>query len=115
MTAARLVVCLACIIAGEAGNCDVRTQIATAHVAANRNAAGILGGWYGYAAPTETSRYIAQWYRLADDPTHGALMLVSDDDLPLVEPFTRHMRETWTGSQCDNEQRLHAFARQGTP
>lgn len=107
--------CLACIIAGEAGNCDVQTQLATAHVYANRVRANIVGGWYGRAEPTETAKFIAAWYRLTDDPTHGATMLVSDDDLPLVEPFTRHMRETWTSSQCDNEQRLHAFARQGTP
>jgi spore germination cell wall hydrolase CwlJ-like protein len=40
---------LAQIIAGEAGTCGLEARIAVAHVATNREAAGIVGGWYGKA------------------------------------------------------------------
>ena len=100
---------LARLVSGEAGICDVRTQIATAHVVANREAAGIVGGWHGDAEPTELSWRIAREWASFTDPTDGAVLLVSDADLPHVEPFTRHMRETYTSSQCRNGQRLHAF------
>lgn len=115
MTAALAVYLLARLIAGEAGNCDVRTQIAVAHIAANREAAGIHGGWFGDAEPTEVQWRIAREWAAFTDPTDGAIMLVSDADLPLVERYTRHMTETYTSAVCANGQRLHAFARSEIP
>lgn len=116
MTTALLAVyLLARLIAGEAGNCDVRTQIAVSHVAANREAAGIHGGWYGAAAPNEVQWRIAREWASFADPTDGATMLVNDADLPQVARYTAVMRETWTSSRCANGQRLHAFARKETP
>lgn len=110
MTAALIAVyLLARIISGEAGNCDIRTQIAVAHVVANREAAGIADGWYGDAEPTDVSWYIARTWRAYVDPTAGAIMLVSDADLPLVARYTATMRETYTSNRCANGQRLHAF------
>jgi hypothetical protein len=116
MTAALLAVyLLARIISGEAGGCDVRSMIATAHVAANREAAGISGGWFGDAAPNEIHWRIAREWAAFADPTHGATMLVNDDDLPHVARYTATMTETFVSAVCSNGQRLHAFAKRGTP
>lgn len=117
MTAALVAVCLACLIAGEAGGCDTRSMIAVAHVAANREAAGIHGGWYGYAAPTPLQERIAREWTTFTDPTHGAIALWStqDKESPAVQALAASMIETYTSAACANGQRLHAFKKRGTP
>ncbi len=102
-------VCLACIIAGEAGICDLQTQIAVAHVWHNRQAAGIVGGWYGWSVPKPTQIFIAENYHKFADPTSGALMLVSDADLPRVTRYIANLRQTFISQRCANGQRLYGF------
>ena len=72
---------LASLIAGEAGTCDLEGRLAVAHVVRNRAEAGIVGGWYGWAIPSELDLAVAELSPKTADPTHGALFLFSDADL----------------------------------
>lgn len=72
---------LASLIAGEAGTCGLEGRLAVAKVVENRAAAGLHGGWYGWAAPTELDLVVAELAPRLADPTHGALFLFSDHDL----------------------------------
>jgi len=74
---------LARIIAGEAGNCPWVARLAVAYVAANRAERGIFGGWYGDAEPTPADIYLAGHFVEYPDPTAGAMLLFSLDDLRL--------------------------------
>jgi hypothetical protein len=72
---------LASLIAGEAGNCGLEAKLAVVHVVANRQAAGITGGWYGWNVPTELDLAVAEFGPKLADPTNGAIFLFSDADL----------------------------------
>lgn len=72
---------LASLIAGEAGNCDLEAKLAVAHVVNNRAQAGIIGGWYGWGAPSEMDLAVAELAPRVADPTRGAVFLFSDADL----------------------------------
>lgn len=88
---------LAGLIAGETGTlCGPDAKLAVAHVAANRAAAGIEGGWYGWATPAADDLRIAADYRTHPDPTAGALFLLSASDLqlPAVQAFLRQRTRT---------------------
>ena len=74
---------LARLISGEAGTCDTEAKLAVAHVKANREAASMVGGWYGDARPTAEDFAIALHWASFADPTDGALFLVNDKDLKL--------------------------------
>ena len=97
---------LAAIITGEAGICDLEAQLAVAWVWHNRQTAGIVGGWYGYAEPSPSAIWIAEHYDEFDDPTNGAIFLVSSTDLT---HWTPPGVQTWQSSRCANGDRLHAW------
>lgn len=90
---------LAHIIAGEAGICDLDARIAVAHVVANREAAGLTSGWYGWATPDAESLQAALTWQDVADPTHGALFMLSREDVvrPAVQAFLagRERVGTW--------------------
>jgi len=72
---------LAHIIAGETGAvCGLDAKLAVAYVAANRAAAGIAGGWAGWAEPSLLDLLVAEKYVKTVDPTGGALFLLSRED-----------------------------------
>lgn len=82
---------LARLIAGEATDaCGVTGKLAVAHVWANRQAAGMVGGWYGDKQPGYLDELVARNFQHLTDPTAGALFLFSDGDmrLPAVQQLT---------------------------
>lgn len=73
---------LAHVIAGETGTiCGLDAKLAVANVAANRTAAGIEGGWAGWAEPTPLDLLVAEKFQKLVDPTRGALFLLSRQDV----------------------------------
>jgi len=73
---------MASIIAGETGDlCGLEAKIAVGWVIRNREVAGITGGWAGRATPTRLDVAVAETYHKLADPTHGALVLVSAQDM----------------------------------
>lgn len=71
---------LAQIIAGEAPGCPTEAKLAIAHVAANRQEAGLVGGWFGRRASTGEDLAVALVWRAWPDPSRGALYAIGPGD-----------------------------------
>lgn len=71
---------LARVLAGETPGCGVEAKIAAAHVFANRQEAGIVGGWFGDGEPTALDVMVALRWQEWPDPTDGALFFLGPGD-----------------------------------
>lgn len=85
---------LARVLAGETPGCDVEAKIAAAHVFANRQAAGIVGGWFGDGEPTAMDIAVALTWNEFPDPTNGALFFVGPGDGAKM-PWLRERTGRW--------------------
>lgn len=82
---------LAWIIAGETPGCSWDAKVAAAQVYANRQAAGIEGGWFGWSEPGPLDALAAQWAQLLPDQVDGALYFIGPGDaakMPWLEVRT---------------------------
>ena len=73
-------IALAWTIAGEAPACPVAAQVAVAQVHANRLAAGIEGGWFGWQEPTAEHVRVAMTWQQWPDLADGALYAIGPGD-----------------------------------
>lgn len=89
-----LTVALAWIIAGEAPTCPMEAKIAVAQVHANRQAAGIEGGWFGWREPTTADLLAAHSWRRWPDVTDGALYAIGPGDAAKM-PWLRERVARW--------------------
>lgn len=80
-----LALALARIIAGETPTCDTPAKVAVAQVYANREQAGIVGGWYGDADPTATDLAVALTWQTWPDLVDGAIYAIGYGDRERVE------------------------------
>jgi hypothetical protein len=101
---------LAHVISGEASVCPEEAKLAVAHVYHNRLDAGMVGGWYGYDMPTTEDLRIALTWHERPDPTHGAVYLVSAQDMtrPEVRALLRTKQQTAV-FHCARGLRLEAW------
>lgn len=71
---------LAWLIAGEAPACPVEAKVAVAQVAANRQAAGLLGGWFGWQRPAAVDVQVALSWWTWPDLAAGGLYAIGPGD-----------------------------------
>lgn len=71
---------LAWIIAGEAPTCPVAAKVAVAQVYANRQAAQVEGGWFGWQQPQPVDVAVALSWQRWPDLTEGALYAIGPGD-----------------------------------
>lgn len=71
---------LAAIVAGETPGCSFDAKLAAVQVAANRDAAGIEGGWFGSGEPGLDDWLAVQWASEMPDLVDGALFFIGPGD-----------------------------------
>lgn len=97
MTNVILAASLAVIVAGETPGCPFDAKVAAVQVAANRDAAGIEGGWFGAAEPTRDDWLAVEWATSMPDLVHGALYFIGPGDAAKM-PWLQKRTGRW---QCD--------------
>jgi hypothetical protein len=88
---------LAWIVAGETPGCPWLAKVAAVQVALNRLAAGITGGWFGWAEPAVLDVLAAQWGGALPDLVDGALYFIGPGDAERM-PWLRERTGRWV---CD--------------
>lgn len=100
---ALLLVSLAWIIAGETPGCPLPAKIAAVQVYQNRQAAGIEGGWFGWAEPGQDDVLAVRAARWWPDLVDGALFFIGPGDAGRMPWLTERTgrwvcRGTWVES-----------------
>lgn len=85
---------LAWIIAGEAPTCPVPAKVAIAQVYANRQAAQVEGGWFGWQEPQAIDAFVALHWQRWPDLTQGALYAIGPGDAAKM-PWLRRLVIRW--------------------
>lgn len=88
------VMALAAILAGETPGCSLEAKIAGAQVAANRQAAGIDGGWMAWAEPQRIDVTAALVAPIWQDLVDGALYFIGPGDQAKM-PWLRERTGRW--------------------
>ncbi len=94
---ALLVASLAFVVAGETPGCPWPAKVALVQVYANRAAAGIEGGWFGWAEPDAVDVLAAQWGAALPDLVDGALFFIGPGDASRM-PWLSERTGRWV---CD--------------
>lgn len=71
---------LAAILAGETPGCPFDAKVAGVQVMENREAAGIVGGWFGEGTPTADDWLAVRWASELPDLVDEALYFIGPGD-----------------------------------